>query len=329
MTHAEVTVIVPTYKRVSGLQRALASLEHQTASTFEVIVVDNAGEASVERLVRSVAASSSITIRYIAERNLGLHNARHAGARAAQGQILVFTDDDATFEPHWLRAYAQAFADHPEMAAAGGPVDPVWETPPPSWLTDLMGTSGTFGPLSLMCNTGGFSMCADGVFFGVNMAIRRDVLFDVGGFNPESFGEEWLGDGETGLNRKLQRRGMQVGYVPTALVHHHIPSSRISQGYLARRMANEGASVEYARFRGTAPGARTLAARRCQIALSVGRLVLVTPFRRPIRNDRSAWLKLRLGIAYNGGRVQFVRRLSRDETLRTNVKRDVWLSVVD
>jgi hypothetical protein len=265
----------------------------------------------------------------LAERNLGLHNARHAGARAAQGEILVFTDDDATFDPQWLRAYTRAFADHPEMTAAGGPVRPVWEVPPPPWLVDLMGPSGNFGPLSLMHRDDEFSLNSHGVFFGVNMAIRRSVLFDVGGFNPESYGDTWLGDGETGLNRKLWSKGMQVGYVPEALVHHHIPSSRMSHGYLVRRMTNEGACTEYARFRGTAPTAGALALRKCRIALSVGRLLIMTPLRRPIRKDQSASLKLKLGMAYQRGRFQFLGRLSQDEELRTTVRREAWLTATD
>ena len=36
-----------------------------------------------------------------------------------------------------------------------------------------------------------FRLGADGIFFGVNMAVRRDVLFAAGGFNPEIFGDRW------------------------------------------------------------------------------------------------------------------------------------------
>jgi glycosyl transferase family 2 len=78
------------------------------------------------------------------------HNARHAGVWAAKGDILIFTDDDATFAQGWLRAYADAFDTHPEMVAAGGPVRPVWEDPAPTWLLQFMGDAKTFGTLSLM-----------------------------------------------------------------------------------------------------------------------------------------------------------------------------------
>jgi glycosyltransferase involved in cell wall biosynthesis len=52
----------------------------------------------------------------VCEDRLGLHHARHAGARVAQGRVLVFTDDDATFDTSLLQAYSDSFEAHPEMA---------------------------------------------------------------------------------------------------------------------------------------------------------------------------------------------------------------------
>src|SRR5258707_14266832 len=105
-----------------------------------------------------------------------------------------------------------------------------------------------FPPLSLLDLAPDFRLTPDGIFFGVNMAIRRDVLFESGGFNPESFGDHWLGDGETGLNRKLHACGRLIGYVPEALVYHHVPPERMTVGYLRRRQANDGACDMYAAF---------------------------------------------------------------------------------
>ena len=57
------------------------------------------------------------------------------------------------------------------MVAAGGPVLPSWEAPPPKWLLEFMGDAKTFGILSLMEPYDSFRVAHDGVFFGVNMAI--------------------------------------------------------------------------------------------------------------------------------------------------------------
>src|SRR5207244_2638099 len=173
-------------------------------------------------------------------------------AHAAQGEILVFTDDDATFDPDWLQAYADAFDCHPEMTAAGGPVRPAWEAPPPPWFTQFM-EDKSCGILSLMEPFEEFRLGPEAFFWGVNMAIRREVLFAVGGFNPEAFGDIWLGDGESGLNRKLRERRMPIGYVPGAVVHHHIPPGRMTVDYVCHRLANQEACELYTTYHDRIP----------------------------------------------------------------------------
>lgn len=75
---------------------------------YEIIVVDNASTDATPQEIKNLQGDVNRHIlRYVSEERLGLHNARHAGARAANGEILVFTDDDATFDPGWLQSYAQ------------------------------------------------------------------------------------------------------------------------------------------------------------------------------------------------------------------------------
>lgn len=74
------------------------------------------------------------------------------------------------------------------MAAASGPIRPAWDAPPPRWLTDFVDPKAdTGGVLSLLERSEGL-LVEPRIFFGTNMAIRRNVLFDVGGFNPDAFG---------------------------------------------------------------------------------------------------------------------------------------------
>lgn len=243
-----ISVLIPTYNRPKTLLQALYSVQKQTLSDIEILVVDNAADPEVDRIITEFNLGARVRVSCVRELRLGLHHARHAGVRRANSQLLVFTDDDATFDPGWLKAYSEAFAEHPEMVAAGGPVRPIWEIPPPRWLLQFIGDANTFGILSIMEPYKEFRLDSKKFFFGVNMAIRRDVLFEVGGFNPESFGDIWLGDGESGLNRKLCDRGMLIGYVPQAVVYHHIPPQRMTVDYFYRRIANEGACDMYARF---------------------------------------------------------------------------------
>jgi len=235
-------VVVPTYARLRTLLRSIQSLEEQTLPDFEILVVDNGSDPSVEGAVRAANQNARIPVCYIPEPRLGLHYARNAGVRAAEGDILVFTDDDATFDPGWLAAYADAFAAHPEMVAAGGPVRPVWQVPPPQWLLDYIGDAKSFGILSLMEPNQDFRL--DGYFFGVNMAVRRSV-FEWAGFHPDQFETRIIGDGESGLNSDIVRSGGLVGYVPNAIVYHHIPPERMTISYIRKWAWHLGGSQMY------------------------------------------------------------------------------------
>lgn len=249
----ELSVIIPTYRRYDDVRRCLTSLSRQTYTNFEVLVVDNGNDSAVRELVASLQEEYPVALGYISEPRLGLHNARHSGVRAAKADILVFSDDDATFSADWLHAYADAFKREPEMVAAGGPIRPDWGAEPPEWLVRYMGASSTFPILSLM-NCGDDFRMGRMAFYGVNMAIRKKPLIDAGGFNPDSFGSVRLGDGESGLMRTLWRAALPVGYVPQAKVYHHIPRERMTYAYFRQRMANQGSMDAYSRFRGNVPG---------------------------------------------------------------------------
>jgi glycosyltransferase involved in cell wall biosynthesis len=323
------TLIVPTYRRPTDLLRCLASVQQQHLAEFELLVVDNAADAQLAQRVAEFNRTARISARYVAEPRLGLHNARHAGVRAATGDVLVFTDDDATFDPNWLAAYARRFAAHPEMAAAGGPARPIWEVPPPDWLLAFMRTQPAMFPvLSLLEPFQEFRLAPDGYFFGVNMAIRREVLLDVGGFNPDSFGNIWLGDGETGLNRKLWRQGLLVGYIPEAVAYHHVPPERMTLAYFRRREANDGACDMYARFhqRGV-PGAVGLLGEAAGIVSESARDWLADLVLRGRTDPRSLRVQLRSGRAL--ARLHYVWRLLRSPQLRDLVTRRDWLRDVD
>ena len=134
------SVIIPTYHRPQSLIRTLRSLQDQTLANFETIVVDNAADPQTERMVVEFNQKARHEARYVSHPSGGNTGARHRGAREARGDLLVFTDDDVTFAPRWLEAHLEAYDEEPEMAAAAGPVEPMWETRPPQWLIDYLQT---------------------------------------------------------------------------------------------------------------------------------------------------------------------------------------------
>lgn len=321
----KIAVVIPTYRRAESLFRMLNSLQAQTMADFEILVIDNAADEMLRRKVDEFNRTARIPARYVPEPNLGLHHARHRAAAATIAEILIYTDDDATFAPGTVAAYLDAFTAHPDMAAAGGPVRAVWEQTPPNWLVEFMAGAKDFGILSLMEPHDRFRLEAKGYFYGVNMAIRRERLLAVGGFNPEAFGDTWLGDGESGLNRKLWERGCLIGFVPEAVVYHHIPPERTTTAYFQRRMANEGACAEYARFHRGIPSRPRLVLRFGAILPALAYEWSYAVYRRLFRGDRFFALRAGMSLAYHRVRLRYVARLLHDRELRRLVLKNDWL----
>lgn len=112
-----VTVVTPVYNRPNELRRALQSVAAQTLTDFECIVVDDASEYSLDRVV------SNFDRRFIYvrnSRNTGPNGARRLAMTRMQGQILIGLDSDDEMYP-WALARAWHYLEsRPEVDAVRG-----------------------------------------------------------------------------------------------------------------------------------------------------------------------------------------------------------------
>ena len=113
------SVVIPTFRRAGALERCLDALAAQNIGRdrFEVIVVDDGSEVPPRAVV--ARASQSLDVRLLEQRNAGPATARNAGARAARGEYVVFTDDDCRPDPGWLHAIDVMATRHPGCAIGG------------------------------------------------------------------------------------------------------------------------------------------------------------------------------------------------------------------
>lgn len=101
------SIIIPAYNEERLLPATLASVEEAMAAcqmVGELIVVDNNSTDDTARLAQERGA------RVVFERVNQISRARNAGARAAQGQFLVFVDADTLLPPGLLRAALENLA---------------------------------------------------------------------------------------------------------------------------------------------------------------------------------------------------------------------------
>ncbi|XBQ15679.1 MAG: glycosyltransferase family A protein [Oceanicaulis sp.] len=102
------TVLIPTFRRPDSLKRALESVFNQTRTPDEIVVADNAPEASARGVVEALAVHAPCPLAYVHAPEPGVANARNAGFAAAAGDLVAQLDDDESASPGWLAALDDA-----------------------------------------------------------------------------------------------------------------------------------------------------------------------------------------------------------------------------
>jgi glycosyltransferase involved in cell wall biosynthesis len=249
VTPTTYTVLICTRNRADTLARALAShldLAVPPGVTRDLLVVDNGSTDHTAAVVEAFRRTAPFPVTYLREDREGHSVALNAGCRAATGDVVVFTDDDAFPDPGWLAAAHDGFtrlgADWvygPVVPRwTGGPA-PAWYGPATAWLVACL----DHGPAEFVATHPGQT------FFGVNHAARRDRLFALGLYR-EDLGLLPGGKGRAGNDDDLFARALAAGYRlayhPKMRVHHLIAPHR-RRAALHRRVA---AQVAQNQFRG-------------------------------------------------------------------------------
>ncbi|MEM2536405.1 MAG: glycosyltransferase family A protein, partial [Candidatus Hadarchaeales archaeon] len=114
MDRPKLSVIIPTKNHAHLLEECLSSLSKQEFRDFEVVVVDGHSTDHTAEVARRYGA------RIVYEDYGTRAGACLVGFREARGEILVYTDDDCTFPPDWLKRVEEAFRKDRELQVYGG-----------------------------------------------------------------------------------------------------------------------------------------------------------------------------------------------------------------
>jgi GT2 family glycosyltransferase len=315
-----VVICAYTLDRWDALVSAVASLERQTLAPSEVILVVDHNPALLERVRTELPQVLAVEN----HEDAGLSGARNSGVAAASSEIVVFLDDDAVANTNWLSTLVAHF-DSPAVAGVGGAVLPVWQLGRPSVFPDefdwVVGCSyrGLPDTVAPVRNP-----------IGCNMAFRRSLLVEIGGFRSGigRVGTKPVGCEETEVCIRIQQRhpGSQFLYDPAAAVHHLVPRNRSGWSYFRSRCFAEGQSKAHvARFVGAKDG---LASEVTYTLRTLTRGVIddlgdVVRYRDPAGLFRATWIVAGLGMTTAGyltGRAQAATSTGLD-TAPTNSKK--------
>jgi GT2 family glycosyltransferase len=229
-----ISVIIATYNRANLLDECLEHLCRQPFETGdEVIVVDNGSTDTTAQVIDRHQRTYPVPLRHLEERRPGKAHALTAAILVATGDVLAFTDDDVNVEGPWLGELRTAIAGE-GVGLVGGPVAPRWEHRAPRWLRFTGEGYGRLGaPLGLLDY--GIEPVEIGprTLLGANLAVRRDVLLNIGGF-ARHLGKlrgTLLSGEDQDLCRRVQAAGFKAIYIPTASVLHFVPASRMRVPY--------------------------------------------------------------------------------------------------
>lgn len=234
------TVAICSANRCARLAETLAALLPSVDfRVAEVVVVDNGSTDGTPSLLAEVVAAHPRGVRAVREERAGLSAARNRAVREARGDLLLFLDDDALPVAGWMEAYVAALGEG-RIAAAGGPVEPIFDGALPEWLDDR------FLPYLSVWDRGPrvAPLRYNELPRGANMAFRRSTFARHGEFLEQlgRRGDSLRSCEEIEYCLRLERAGDTVLYLPAARVRHHVATQRLSAAWMGARFAAQGFS---------------------------------------------------------------------------------------
>lgn len=115
-----VSVIVPTFRRTNVLAETLEALINldYPQDKYEIIVIDDGSGDHTPDIVASLQRTLP-RLTYYSQSNSGVATARNHGARIAQGEVLIFVDDDIIVPSSMIRHHLATMAEFGDCLVNG------------------------------------------------------------------------------------------------------------------------------------------------------------------------------------------------------------------
>jgi GT2 family glycosyltransferase len=217
-----VTIAICTHDRAEDLRRCLQGLTILPDQGQKIIVIDSNPSNAFTRAV----VTEYEDVQYFQEEVPGINRARNRALQEAQTDLVAFIDDDAIPDPNWLRSLTCNF-DDPTVAMVTGLTMPLeleteaqelfeFYSPFNRGFQRIVFDQNNLNPLTI-----------GNIGAGVNMAVRRQLIDELGGFDEAlDAGTPMYSGGEAELFIRVLSRDHRIVYDPDALNWHRRRRSR-------------------------------------------------------------------------------------------------------
>lgn len=203
-----VSVIIPTYKRVEQTLKTIALLHNSEGKngefSLEIIVADSTPDNSLRN---SLTQAFGSTVLYLKPEILGIAANKNAGAKMASGQVLIFCDSDIEVEKDTVTETVRALQRYPKAGAVMGEV--VWKGGDESGQRDRPREEDR----QVVVDQTTFIEA----IYSRYMATYKEIFFDVGGYDQVLF--NMRGEGSD-LSVRYWRSGYPLVFEKSIRVHH-------------------------------------------------------------------------------------------------------------
>jgi glycosyltransferase involved in cell wall biosynthesis len=172
----KVTVVVPVYNVSNYVQEALASLERQTFTDFEVLVIDDGSTDGTAYIVKSFCHRDP-RFQLLQKSNGGLSSARNYGIGHARGKYIALLDGDDVYHPDKLANHVSRLDTQADIGVVYSASRAIRDDGKPTLIT-LSGKPVHFNPLLAL-------LCKNFIGHGSNGVFRRCLVDEIGRFDEQ------------------------------------------------------------------------------------------------------------------------------------------------
>ena len=213
--NVKVSIVIPVYNKVYLTLQCLRSIHDRvpTSCRYEVIVVDNASADMTPLL------SKMVGLKYLrSEVNLGFVDGCNFGAKSANGEFLVFLNNDALVTENWLESLVSTMESYPDAGIVGSKIIyPDGRLQEAGGIIFKDGTGNNYGkndhPDRYQYNyVREVDYCS-----GASIIIRRSIFDELEGFDA-LYRPAYYED--TDLAFRVRELGLKVIYQPESVIYH-------------------------------------------------------------------------------------------------------------